>query len=70
MEAFKIKSVLEFNQYTEIEEKAEDLAGWLAYYAETEGAEDLAKKLQDLSEEIHQLRRNFQQQQLKQLIGA
>jgi hypothetical protein len=68
--AKEIKNQVEFNTYTEIEEKIRDVKEWLEFYVDVKGAEKTAKKLQKIEDRIYKKRSSYQKKQLKELIKA
>jgi len=61
---FEIKNNIEFDTYSEIEKKVEDLNSWMQYYIDPSLTKKLYKKLKKLEEEIYQLRENYQKSKL------
>ena len=61
---FEIKNNIEFDTYSEIEKKVEDLNSWMQYYVDPSLTKKLYKKLKKLEEEIYQLRENYQKSKL------
>jgi len=66
-ENFSIKSNIEFDTYSEIEKKVEDLNSYLQFYVDPSLSKKLYKKLSRLEDEIHQLRNEYQRKKLNDL---
>ena len=61
---FEIKNDIEFDTYSEIEKKIEDLNSWMQYYVDPSLTKKLYKKLAKLEEEIYRLRNDYQKSKL------
>ena len=66
-ENFSIKSNIEFDTYSEIEKKVEDLNSYLRFYVDPSLSKKLYKKLSRLEDEIHQLRNEYQRKKWNDL---
>lgn len=67
-ETFEIKNKTEFDTYSEIEKKVEDLNSWMQFYVDPSLSKKLHKKLEKLQKQIFQLRQDYQKKQLKEQI--
>jgi len=61
---FEIKNDIEFDTYSEIERKVENLSSWMQYYVDPSLTKKLYKKLVKLEEEIYRLRNDYQKSKL------
>lgn len=61
---FEIKNDIEFDTYSEIERKIEDLNSYLEYYVDPSLTKKLHKKLGNLEVKIFELRNNYQKSKL------
>ena len=61
---FEIKNDIEFDTYSEIERKIEDLNSYMDYYIDPSLSKKLHKKLEHLEVKIFQLRHEYQKNKL------
>ena len=64
---FEIKNEMEFDTYSEIEKKVEDLNSYLQFYVDPSLSKKLYKKLCRLEEAIYELRNDYQCKKLNAL---